>query len=196
ALRPAVISTVVFISGFCALFYEVLWTRALNLIVGSSTRAFSLMLATFLFGLSVGIALAGWITRSGRRSPFILFLVQCGVGISALGTTILLPQLPRWFLELYVGNRSEPTLFLLWQALLCALILFVPALLMGSVFPLALDLLPQSENSESEQVGWLYALNTVACIGGAFVAGTVFIPWLGLQRSLLFGVWVNLALAA
>ena len=38
------------ISGFCALAYEVLWTRIMVFFLGSTTYAFATMLAAFLFG--------------------------------------------------------------------------------------------------------------------------------------------------
>ena len=42
------------ISGAASMMYEVAWTRALALIIGSSTYAFSTMLVTFLTGLALG----------------------------------------------------------------------------------------------------------------------------------------------
>src|SRR6185369_5365245 len=40
------------VSGFVALAYEVIWSRVLALIIGSSVYAFSIMLTTFLIGLA------------------------------------------------------------------------------------------------------------------------------------------------
>src|SRR5262249_4304329 len=45
------------LSGFVALSYEVIWSRVLALIIGSSVYAFSIMLATFLIGLAAGASL-------------------------------------------------------------------------------------------------------------------------------------------
>ena len=42
-----------FLSGFAALGYEVLWTRALLVHLKSSTYAFSLMLSVYLLGVAV-----------------------------------------------------------------------------------------------------------------------------------------------
>src|SRR5262249_34434806 len=46
------------LSGFVALSYEVIWSRVLALIIGSSVYAFSIMLSTFLVGLALGSAVA------------------------------------------------------------------------------------------------------------------------------------------
>ena len=46
------------VSGFVAWSYEVIWSRVLALIIGSSVYAFSIMLTTFLIGLAVGASIA------------------------------------------------------------------------------------------------------------------------------------------
>jgi hypothetical protein len=53
------------ISGAASMIYEVAWTRALSLVIGSSTYAFTAMLLAFLVGIAGGAALYAW--RWGRR---------------------------------------------------------------------------------------------------------------------------------
>src|SRR3989304_7973709 len=45
------------LSGFAAMVYEVVWTRVLGLVLGSSVYAFGMMLLLFLAGLAAGRAL-------------------------------------------------------------------------------------------------------------------------------------------
>ena len=60
------------VSGFAALAYEVLWTRIFSLIIGSSIYAFTIMLATFLFGIGVGsIVFAPFIDRRKKATPLV-----------------------------------------------------------------------------------------------------------------------------
>jgi predicted membrane-bound spermidine synthase len=40
--------------GFVAMLYEVAWTRVLAMALGSSTHAFSIMLITFIAGITIG----------------------------------------------------------------------------------------------------------------------------------------------
>lgn len=195
SLTRAVTGIVVLVSGFCALSYEVVWTRVLGLVLGSSIQAFSLMLSTFLLGLSGGIALGGWVIRKGWHSPLALSLVQLAVGVSVFSTSLLLQQLPDWFVALYVSLETHQKLFVLSQAGLCAAILFIPTLMIGLVFPLAIELSTRTDGQEAGHVGRLYALNTVGSIAGALLAGLLFIPTVGIHRSLLLGVWLNLGLA-
>ena len=82
------------ISGFCALAYEVLWTRIMVFFLGSTTYAFATMLAAFLFGIALGsIVFARWVDRI--KQPVAIFgIVQLGIGLFVL---ILMPA----FEELY-----------------------------------------------------------------------------------------------
>jgi spermidine synthase len=186
---------VVFVSGFCALFYEVVWARALELVLGTSTWAFTLMLTTFLLGLSLGIWAGGRLARRGW-SAGALWLVQVGVGLAVFATAHLLQALPGWFVALYARFADQPATFRLGQAGLATALLFVPACLIGTVFPLALELAGVARRREGRAVGRLYAVNTLGSILGAALAGLVLIPALGMHQSLLAGVWLNLGLAA
>src|SRR3989304_5757758 len=49
-----IIISAFFLSGFASLAYEVLWTRVLSLVLGSSVYAFTIMLSTFLAGIGIG----------------------------------------------------------------------------------------------------------------------------------------------
>jgi spermidine synthase len=47
------------LSGFCALVYEILWTRYLSLSFGTTIYAVSIVAATFMGGLAIGSFLLG-----------------------------------------------------------------------------------------------------------------------------------------
>src|SRR5215468_8157532 len=56
------------VSGFAALSYEVIWTRALTFFIGNSIYAFCAMLTTFLCGLALGSLLcARWTDRQPSK---------------------------------------------------------------------------------------------------------------------------------
>ncbi len=80
--RNAVLAVLVlFFSGMAALIYEVAWTRVLTLVIGSSTYAFTIMLATFLFGIALGSVLVG--RYSAHRKPGLGLLAVCQILIGA-----------------------------------------------------------------------------------------------------------------
>lgn len=56
------------VSGFCALLYEVVWSRALVNTIGASAYSFALILMTFLLGIAGGSAIAASMLRRGAAS--------------------------------------------------------------------------------------------------------------------------------
>ena len=60
------------VSGATAMVYQVLWTRALAIVIGSSVYSFTLILLAFLIGLSGGAALTTRLCPryEGRCAPW------------------------------------------------------------------------------------------------------------------------------
>src|SRR5882672_1840833 len=61
-----------FISGFVTIATQVAWTRLLTMIVGSSTYAFSIVVALFLMGLSGGSFVIARKRRAARLRETVL----------------------------------------------------------------------------------------------------------------------------
>jgi len=193
AARFAVL--ILFCSGLAALIYEVVWTRVLTLVIGSSTYAFTLMLATFLIGIALGSALVGRYARRRRPGLGLLALCQALIGALALGTALLFGLLPDAFVALFGAVGENYNLFLLANFLLCFTIMVPATLFMGASFPIASALVVEHFGSSGARLGLLYAGNTVGAILGAFLAGFVLLPQLGIQRTLVLTIALNLASA-
>lgn len=86
------------LSGASALIYEVTWTRAISLTIGSTTYALSTMLATFMAGLAGGGYIGGRL--ADRRTDLIRIfgLCEAGIGISGLLTIPVIYALPPLYL--------------------------------------------------------------------------------------------------
>lgn len=184
---------ILFFSGMAALVYEVAWTRVLTLVIGSSTYAFTLMLATFLVGIALGSALIGRYAKRRRPGLALLAVCQVLIGVLALATAALFGWLPDAFVALFGAVGETYWLFLLANFLLCFLVMVPATLFMGASFPVASALVVESFGSSGRRIGLLYAGNTVGAILGAFLAGFVLLPWLGIQQTLVLTVLVNLA---
>ena len=141
------------LSGAAALIYEVTWTRALSLLLGSTTHAVSTMLATFMLGLALGAALGG---RLADRSPHRLFhfgLCELGIGLSGLASIPLAYALPSVYLAIYRATHLNAPAFFTLQVLLCALVMLVPTTLMGATFPLVSRLVTSDLKEMGRRVG-------------------------------------------
>ena len=172
------------VSGFCALAYEVLWARMLNLFLNNNVYSFTATVATFLAGIALGSLLYARFL-AGVRAKLRLFAgIQIAIGLLAYLTPFLFS-----LLQGAVFSRREESFTLLKTAT----IMLAPTLLMGIAMPLAMQICQWGKGREGRSVGAVYACNTVGSILGAFVAGFVLVPLVGLHRALVAVSAVNLA---
>lgn len=179
-------------SGWCALTYQVAWNRILSLLLGSSIYAFSLILTTFILGLALGTVVFS--RRVNKfKNPLVVFgLLQVGIGVSALVMIPLFENIPfinRWIYQNWSMEFTsiQGSIFLV---IFC--FLFVPTFFMGAQFPIVIRLVVQKLDTLGHSIGKVYASNTVGTIIGSFLAGFVFIPWFGVQDTILIAVGLNL----
>ncbi len=183
---------ILFFSGLAALIYEVVWTRVLTLVIGSSTYAFTLMLATFLIGIALGSALIRRYSRQRKPGLGLLAICQVLIGLFALLTAAIFGQLPDAFVALFGLVGKNYGLFQTANFLLCFLVMVPATLFMGASFPVASALVVDGFGSSGQRLGLLYAGNTLGAILGAFLAGFVLLPNLGIQHTLLLTICLNL----
>ncbi|MBI1853065.1 MAG: fused MFS/spermidine synthase [Planctomycetes bacterium] len=164
------------VAGFASMVYQVAWTRALALTIGSSVYAFSLIVTAFILGLAIGpLVLARWFDR--LRDPLFAFaLVEIGIALVSLAVAPLIGGLPYRIADL-VGTRLESfgSLVATEFAILFA-ILFLPTFLMGAAFPLVARATTSSLESVGRSVGTAYAANTLGAILGSFAGGFILLP--------------------
>lgn len=176
-----------FTSGFITISTQVAWTRLLSMIVGSSTYAFSLVVALFLLGLSVG---AYVIARKARAVTLrkTLLRVELFSAASIFLSLWVVNKIPGLLVN--VGLRlhiSSWAGLLMLQVLCVALLILLPAFLMGMVMPLVLVWAETKPKDYSVRlVGRSYAVNTLGAIAGAFIAGFFLVPKLSTRFTILF----------
>ncbi|MBD9586180.1 fused MFS/spermidine synthase [Pseudomonas sp. PDM03] len=176
------------IAGGVALGYEVVWSQSIVQFMSTRTYAFAVVLATYLTGLFLGsVLLARRVERI--RDPWGVFgLLIAGAGLVALleiallGRWLVIAQslAETWVLSL--GASELPGMSARF-AVAALSIVFVPTLLLGAAFPLALRLSVGRERV-GQDVGAVVAFNTLGGIVGVMLCGFVLIPWLGLVRTL------------
>ncbi|MCJ7675199.1 MAG: fused MFS/spermidine synthase [Sedimentisphaerales bacterium] len=185
------------LAGFCALALEVLWTRILVFVLGTSAYVFACMLTCFILGLAEGsIISTRLIVRRVKRPIFALGVVEFLVALSVLSSMPLLGIL--WHIDNMLTQRILAPGF--WkevatQVVDAAVVLLVPTILMGMVFPIAVRSCVLSWKAAGKRIGQVYASNTVGCVAGSFAAGFVMVPLLGLRDSFLLVVSIQLLLA-
>ena len=173
-----------FASGFITISTQISWTRVLTMIIGSSTYAFSIVVALFLIGLAGGAWLVGRKDRSARLRRTIL-VVELVTALSLLFSLFVLNWIPALLIDLGLRLKiSSWTGLLALQILSATLLILVPALLMGMVMPLVL-VWASNQPRAVNRVGRSYAVNTIGAIAGAFATGFVLIPQTSIRFTLL-----------
>ncbi|PYP72881.1 MAG: hypothetical protein DMD41_07660 [Gemmatimonadetes bacterium] len=178
------------LTAFAALLDEIAWTRVLVMIVGGSTYAFTLVLLTFLLGIGLGSAFVARVGAAAR--PVTAASAGAAQGVTAAGAAMLFlffGQLPRYILAVFQFPGATARLALLGLAV--GAVVLVPAIGMGMTFPLLTDLFAREDEARGADVGRAYALNTLGSIAGAVLTGFVLVVWLGSDRTLRIGLWVN-----
>ena len=120
---PGLLMALAFLSGCCALAYEILYMRALTTVLGDMLYVHAALLSTFLVGIGIGAKLAS----HGFRW---LWLYEILTGVYAL----LLPVASRWFTGQpgLSAVTSSPTLTIVTTVV----VLSAPSLLIGFSIPL------------------------------------------------------------
>jgi spermidine synthase len=173
-------------SGFVTISAQVSWTRSLTMIIGSSTYAFSIVVALFLIGLALGAWLVARKDRSTRLRSAIL-TVEAITALSLLLSLFVLNKIPELLINLGLRlHVSSWTGLLALQILSATLLILLPAVWMGMVMPLVLVWASSDRTSAVARVGRSYAVNTIGAIAGAFITGFILIPKTSTRFTLLF----------
>ena len=191
------------VSGFCALGYEVLWTRILTIVLSASVYSFATMLIAFLTGIALGSGVYGLIPKVFRvsdrgiwRSISWFGIVQVTIGVTALLVTIYIRDLPMNLMHLHgFFQRIGVSLFgvRVWSGFALAfLYMVVPTFFMGLAFPLAGKVHTEYRKVVGGAVGEILAYNTIGAILGAAVSGFILIYLFGIERSLQMLIVINI----
>ena len=184
------------ISGAIAMTYEVAFTRALLMVIGSTTYAFTVMLSTFLIGLALG---SFWTSRFAdqlRNGVLTLAIVQIMIGIVGFASLKLFNMLPWWNLTWSSSINATADMAMGIRYLLAGLILLPLTLCLGAAFPIVVKCCTEHLARVGRSVGDLYSVNTIGAIVGSLAAGFILIPNFGTENTLMVCCAANGLLAA
>ncbi|PYM65410.1 MAG: hypothetical protein DMD79_04770 [Candidatus Rokuibacteriota bacterium] len=184
------------VSGFVALAYEVVLTRILILLYGTSVYSFSVVLTGFLLGIGLGSLLAARFIDRVADLVGAFALLQAAIGAGILLSAPFWDRLPEVLVRLYGTTGGDWARLVGLEFVVTFAMLLVPTLAMGAMFPAASRVAGGSRAGVARAVGSAYGVNTAGSVLGAFAGGFVLIPTLGLQRSLLGLALVSCTLAA
>jgi len=170
------------INGFCAIACEIVWTRLLQLPLGTSIYAFSMMLGIYLLGIAAGsIAGARFINR--LKDPLAFFgLAQAFIALySILGMYLYTLFTPSWETINVYNIISVPVV-----------IVFPITFILGLVFPAVSGSYVEDERNAGTGVGRLYSVNTLGAIAGSLFCGFLLTGFLGTRGTIIFLAGLNI----
>jgi len=172
------------ISGFCAMAYEVIWTRLLGLIIGPTTHSFTIVVTTFIVGIALGSLIFGWFADKTKKPLWLLIFTQFGAAFLVLGISQFLGNNQFFFAKLIYQFKAQFAQLVIIKAGILFGLMLGPTLCLGSTFPLVGKIYTQSLARVGRSIGFAYAINTLGAVLGAFCAGFLLIPWFGKEQSL------------
>ena len=178
-----VFTSLLFLSGLCGLSYEVLYARVLGNVIGDTLTVSAAILMTFLLGIGIG-------TRCAYRLWRHLWIIEAAIG----GCGVLFAWSIPWLDSIFYGSMPLLGSGTAGSVLICALILAVPAFLIGCSLPLFAGYL--SELQSAKMFAPAYAVYNLGAALTVLLIEFWLIRRLGLRWSLVSIAAVNLATAA
>lgn len=189
-----------FVSGLCALIYQVVWIHEMALLVGGTVPALGMVSAVFFLGLIGGSLSMGFLMPRIRKPLLVYASVELGIAFCALALVFVFTLLREgntfsWWPgagipDLVAVFGHKPTLL----RLVAPMLLLVPTLGMGCTLPLLCACFSTS-TLNSQRFNVLYACNTLGAAGGVFLASFFLLPRYGYSRTLVVSLLLNAALA-
>lgn len=168
---------VAFVTGAAALGAQVLWTRALSMVLGSAVYAFTAILAVILIAIGLGALVHRALPKRFAESNGLVLSLIAISGIGFAASVYLLDLAPAIFLWGFnrLGGTFGAVLALIF--VVTFLVLFIPSFSSGMVLPALLA--RWREGKTGAKVGRLYAANTAGAIAGSLIATFLVIPVVG-----------------
>ena len=176
----------IFVSGFTALAYEILWSRFLMLPLKTSIYAFSFMLGLFLLGIAYGSWLSTRFTVSKERPVSTFAVLEILIGFLTVVGMLLFTVF---------GRISHGFVSGYGLGIITAILMVFPvAVAFGWQFPVAVRCCLSNSDLPGKETGWAYAANTLGAILGSIAVGFILIPYLGTTQTMILLAMLNMVL--
>lgn len=182
------------LSGMCSMIYEVTWLRLLVPILSSSTYSFTIMLAAFISGITIGSYLVYYFLPRIKRPFLLIGLFQTGIVLSIFLTMPYYEKLPYAIWDSVggdLGSGKDYGQYLFTQFYSVFFLMVIPTIFMGMTLPLASRLVVSDIEKSGESIGMVFSVNTVGTVVGSLISGLMLIPVFGIKNTLQIAMAIN-----
>jgi spermidine synthase len=177
-------------SGCAALMYEVVWFQLLQLVIGSSAVSIGVLLGTFMGGMCLGSLVFSRFVSSARHPLAVYALLELGIGVVAVAVTLGMPLFDRLYIAVAAPGASAIAL----RAVVCAICLLPPTILMGATLP-AISRWIESTPRGVSWLGFFYGGNTAGAVAGCLLAGFYLLRQFDMTTATFVAAAINVAVA-
>lgn len=163
----------------------------LSYILGSYIFAVSIIIATFMLGLSLGAYLFGRYADNIKRYLRLYGFIEIGIALSALIFPLVLAAIKTNKFWIFPFSHSH-TLFIVQKMLISFFVLLIPTVLMGGTLPVISKFIKKDLKVAGKGLGHLYGFNIAGSIIGCLLAVFIMMEHLGLLRSVVTASMVNI----
>ncbi len=173
---PAWVLPLMLVSGAVSFLHEVLWTRMLGHVLGSSIYAFGVMVASFLAGIALGGGVGALLARRRQGAARWLAISELAAALAAMGAWYGIQQI-----SAAVDSLAQRVTFGL-------VLLFPLAFAIGITYPLAVRVLARNVGDAAPASARVYSWNTVGAILGSIAGGFLIVPALRYEGAVHLAV--------
>ncbi|MCB1839667.1 MAG: hypothetical protein KDI61_05335, partial [Alphaproteobacteria bacterium] len=185
--QTKMITICVTLSGLVALSWQVIWQLKASLALGVSAWGTAITLAVTMGGMCIGALSMGYaLDRMKTVKPMRLYgILECIIGIAGLFLNRAFQIVEQVDSAVFLTSpEMAPVTYLLGIASSFGL----QAICLGATVPVIALMARQSRISISA----LYGLNTLGAACGALLTAFIFIPWLGVLKSIGLSAATNI----
>ena len=181
-----------FISGACGLLYQVVWTRKLVLLFGTTSYAVSTVLSIFFLGLGIGSLWGGKLADKHTHPMRLYGIFEIIIGIWALLFIMFISRGESLVVELLKLVGPSYSMGILLRGVMATLFLLLPVTLMGATLPLLSRFVTAYDPVQGLRIGGLYSLNTFGAVAGCLITGFTLLATYGYTKTTLIGATLNI----
>src|SRR5689334_7704605 len=153
-------------SGCAALVYEVVWFQLLQLSIGSSAVSLGVLLGIYMGGMCLGSLLLPKYLNPRTHPLRAYALLEIGIGIFGIIVLFAVPIVGR----IYTSIAGTGQVSLVLRAIVAAICLLPPTLLMGATLPVIARWVETTPKGVS-WLGYFYGGNLAGAVAGSLLAG-------------------------
>lgn len=171
-----------FSSGLLALSTETIWTKMFAQVLQNSVYSFSAILVVFLFALGIGGLLSHILVRIFSNIKYVILILLLSGAISIGFSPYIFSKLTNG-LD-YLAPRASWLAYLTAVFKLSFLVVFLPTVIFGAIFPFLLKAFTSLNQSPGKFVGKLVLYNSIGSTIGPIIVGFILLDVIGIWTTI------------